>query len=420
MMFAILALAFWGCGDDDTTDPQVPGNQAPGTPSNPSPVHLTINQEIDIQLSWDCTDPDTLDTLTFDLYFGHAIPPPLIDSDLTLTTYDPGQLVWGYAYYWQVIAKDNHGHSTAGPPWVFATRATGVYSFGSYATPTEAYFVTVSGNYAYVGTYNSGMIILDISDPANPDSVGSYDTPGHTYDIFLLGNKAYLADYNGGLQIVNVTNPASPSLVGSYPSPAGSRSVYVVNDTAYVADQYGGLLIIDAATNPSSPSLITSYTNPAKVYGVYVSGNYAYLATPDSGLVIVDISNPASPSFAGKYQVNLAFDVCVEGDYAFLTDWQNGLRIINVSNPNLPTLAGFYDTPYKLERLSVSGDYALLAHFDWGLYLLDISTLGNPTLIDTLDLPTASGHGKDVFMSGDYIYMAGHVDGVQVYRYVHQ
>ncbi len=429
MLLAILAFAFWGCGDDETTKPEVPGNQPPNASANPSPANLAVNQENNVQLGWDCTDPDTADTITFDLYFGHSLPPPLIDSDLTSMTYDPGQLEWGWDYWWQVVAKDNHGHSTDGPVWKFATRAPGFYSLGSVSTPSKALSVTVSGTYAYVGTQTSGMVIYDISDPANPDSVGSYhNTGGHVYDIFVAGNNAYLAAYTDGLLIIDVSNPTNPTKVGEYnpgtPTPF-SKYVYVVSDTAFVADELNGMWIIDAKTNPSNPGLIGSFADTT-VRAVQVSGDYAFLAvppvnTPDSGLVIVDISDPTSPSLAGKYQViEYAYDVYVVGNYAYVSDYYHGLKIVNISNPSAPSLVGYYDSFWKFARLTVSGDYALMSHYDYGLYVLDISTPAIPTLVDTLDTPTAGGHGQDVSMSGDYIYVAADADGLQVIRYIPQ
>lgn len=88
---------------------------------------------------------------------------------------------------------------------------------GSYDTPGSANDVYVSGDYAYVADWDSGLQIIDISNPASPVPVGSYDTPGSALDVYVLGNYAYVADgWNSGLLIIDVSDPASPVFVGSY------------------------------------------------------------------------------------------------------------------------------------------------------------------------------------------------------------
>jgi hypothetical protein len=46
--------------------------------------------------------------------------------------------------------------------------------------------------------------VVDISDPANPDSVGSYDTPGYALGVAIAGDHAYMADHTSGLVVVEV------------------------------------------------------------------------------------------------------------------------------------------------------------------------------------------------------------------------
>ncbi|MCX6671859.1 MAG: Ig-like domain-containing protein, partial [Euryarchaeota archaeon] len=71
-------------------------------------------------LSWTCSDPDG-DPLTYDVYFGVSSSPPLIASNISATTYDPGTLSYETLYYWKIVAWDNHGLSTEGPLWHFTT-----------------------------------------------------------------------------------------------------------------------------------------------------------------------------------------------------------------------------------------------------------------------------------------------------------
>jgi len=54
---------------------------------------------------------------------------------------------------------------------------------GSVDTPDIASGVYVSGDYAYVADWTSGLQVVDMSDPTNPTIAGSVDTPGAAYGV---------------------------------------------------------------------------------------------------------------------------------------------------------------------------------------------------------------------------------------------
>jgi hypothetical protein len=99
-------------------------NLPPNQPSNPSPSNGAIDQSTDVNLSWTCTDPNG-DPLTYDVYFGTTNNPPLVLSNISQSSYDPGTLNNQTTYYWKIVAEDNQGESTAGPIWNFSTVAGG-------------------------------------------------------------------------------------------------------------------------------------------------------------------------------------------------------------------------------------------------------------------------------------------------------
>ena len=96
-------------------------NTPPNTPHNLNPYNHEIGVDIDVNLSWICVDPDSGDTVTYDLYFGTTSPPIKIVSNQQVTYYHPGMLNTNTTYYWKIAAKDNHDASTTGPIWDFTT-----------------------------------------------------------------------------------------------------------------------------------------------------------------------------------------------------------------------------------------------------------------------------------------------------------
>jgi hypothetical protein len=101
----------------------IPPNQPPYIPSNPLPVNGSTSVSINADLSWVGGDPDTGDTVTYDVYFGSSSSPSIVSHNQSSLSYDPGTLAYSTTYYWKIVSWDNHGASTAGPLWHFTTGA---------------------------------------------------------------------------------------------------------------------------------------------------------------------------------------------------------------------------------------------------------------------------------------------------------
>jgi len=98
-------------------------NYPPDIPSDPIPSDGSIGVSIDADLSWTGGDPNPMDTVTYDVYFGTTSPPSLVVSGQSGTMYDPGTMDLNTQYYWKIVAWDNHGASTDGPEWDFTTES---------------------------------------------------------------------------------------------------------------------------------------------------------------------------------------------------------------------------------------------------------------------------------------------------------
>ena len=81
---------------------------------------------------------------------------------------------------------------------------------GSVDTPGGAWGVAVSGDYAYVADYLSGLQVIDITTPASAQIVGSVDTPSEARGVAVSGNYAYVADGGSGLQVANIQCSSGP------------------------------------------------------------------------------------------------------------------------------------------------------------------------------------------------------------------
>ena len=96
-------------------------NLPPNTPSNPDPPDGASDIYIEDVLQWTGGDPNSGDTVTYDVYFGKSSPPPLVKEGLSQPAYDPGTMDLDTTYYWKVVAEDRQGLTSTGPIWHFTT-----------------------------------------------------------------------------------------------------------------------------------------------------------------------------------------------------------------------------------------------------------------------------------------------------------
>jgi len=96
-------------------------NNPPNQPSHPVPDDQETDISINTDLAWEGGDPDDGDTVTYDVYFGPTINPPLLQDNHTGVIYTLGTLAYNTTYYWHITAWDNHNTSTSGPLWSFTT-----------------------------------------------------------------------------------------------------------------------------------------------------------------------------------------------------------------------------------------------------------------------------------------------------------
>ncbi len=87
----------------------------PDAPTYQAPADGAGEQALDIGLNWAVSG-----ATSYTVYFGTDSPPPLQETGVTGTSYDPGPLEIGTTYYWAIEAVNDCG-SIAGPEWSFTT-----------------------------------------------------------------------------------------------------------------------------------------------------------------------------------------------------------------------------------------------------------------------------------------------------------
>lgn len=242
--------------------------------------------------------------------------------------------------------------------------------------------------------------------------VGRYETNDRVYGVIVSGSYAYLAEHDSGMGIVNVSDPAHPVLTGRYRCP-GALQVDLKGNYAYIADESLYSLEIVDVSDPTSPSLV-GRLDTMEVLGIRVFGHFAAMGCGHDGLQIVDISNPASPFLTGCCMDVELLRFEIAGNHAFVPNGNSynvGLSIVNLSNPEQPVITGEISTCGTPWEVAVNGDCAYMTNTsDWSsptdtgyLYLIDISDLSAPKKIDSLSLGAVTIAD---YVADDHLYVS--------------
>ncbi|MFP4039317.1 MAG: LVIVD repeat-containing protein [Desulfosudaceae bacterium] len=317
--------------------------------------------------------------------------------------------------------------------------------------------IYVDGNYAYLAYfwltsegYDSGLEIIDVSDPTAPEWVSTGKLPSSFAEIKKAqaivvsedGKYAYIADMFNGMGVFDISDKTDPQLT-AYSYMASALDVAVSDDGyAYVACAGNGINVVDVGSDKITENIdnldITAFSDYAvegtKSAAVEASGDHIYVGDVNLGLVILDNSDPegiSDSSWIGHYSENLAgvYRVYVDEaeDMAYAGDTRNGLVQIDVSDPAEPALVSDAEdtaTPADIDALhidiatsyvyGVDDDATTTEGIQEGLRVLFAVKSDNYVTFLLKGWLGTEGEARDVVADGDYVYIADGSDGLKI------
>lgn len=285
---------------------------------------------------------------------------------------------------------------------------------GYYYGPDCCRDISVTDSLALLADDDSGLVILDIEDPAAPAELARFPVDTiRVHTVAVQENIAYVgigAPADGyGVKLIDISDPSQPSLIDQLP--ADGYTAHTSQGQLFVTDHYSSYKLYDIA-DPAAPQLLSANSLPCYGYAGYgqriaSDGRYVYVAGGNMGLVIVDISDPAQPVVVRDHITpNRAYDVFVRDGYAYVADngeyYSEGLKVVDIANPREAAVVGSYRAS-SCNKITVAGDYAFLGGNAPTNYILDIS---DPTIPVQVGITYIVGITRGLATQDKYLYMS--------------
>jgi hypothetical protein len=287
---------------------------------------------------------------------------------------------------------------------------------GTYAfSAGSAIDIAVDGTRAYVGSYNAGMAILDVSDPTRPVTLGGLDyrgslptclsvaardsfaflswEPGPQFQTALVSDPAKPVLVGGDtlfgrpedlvlrdsyvycamlrrFQVVDIAQPRQPVLVGScLTGDATSASVCVQETLAYIGNFVGDVVNVRDRANPQ---VLGHFGRGA--WNVSVRDTFAFVSC--GGILVYSVADPARPRLIDSLSVGSGTDWVEAVGSLLYTGHPDGVRVIDASDVHNMRVRGAAGTPRAVDRLAYRSPYLYVSCWEAGVCIFESTEVG--------------------------------------------
>ncbi|MCB0579012.1 MAG: choice-of-anchor B family protein [Phaeodactylibacter sp.] len=166
-----------------------------------------------------------------------------------------------------------------------------------------------------VGGFNETLQILSLDDPEQPELMASFPNDNlsvpYIHDLYVRDNIAYLNAAYLGLMVVDLSDPDNPELLGTmteYIEQGYNHSGWLSEDGQhyFLCDETHGtdIKVVDVSdlSNIHVVSTMNAQSFPGQIaHNVYPYGNLLHVSYYFDGLQVFDVSNPRFPRKVAYY-----------------------------------------------------------------------------------------------------------------------
>ncbi|RKG85163.1 LVIVD repeat-containing protein [Corallococcus terminator] len=307
-----------------------------------------------------------------------------------------------------------------------------------YVTKDHAYVV----GFGHAGEAG-GLAVFDVRNRTQPVLTKRIQLPGDGYwnGVWAKGDALYIASANSGVIVYDISNPADPQYVRAVPGePLAVHTVHVQGDRLYamVSDPGGQTLLFDVAS-PLSPVLLNRVPPPFEYGGphdAFAYGDILYVNSTAAGYMALDVSDPGNVRELGTYVFEGQYShASAVGTFAGRTIAFEGgeginahLRVLDVTDPANMRLIGEYGLrpEFSIHNMILKGTKLYIAYYLEGVRVLDVSVPPKPREVAHFNtfLETQPGRGSGGFegaigirVPGDgYVYLVDTARGLLIFN----
>ncbi|WP_240359293.1 LVIVD repeat-containing protein [Pyxidicoccus trucidator] len=261
-----------------------------------------------------------------------------------------------------------------------------------YVTKGHAYVVSVP-----LGARPGGLTVLDVSDARAPVVRKSIVFPQDNYwnGVWAKDDALYVASADSGLLVFDISQPADPQFLRSLPGDEGPIDVHTViveGDRLYAMSPYPNAetLIFDVK-DAKAPRLLTRYTvtgvDPSRgdqfPHDAFPFEERLYISHWRAGYIIADVTDAEAVEQVGQYVYRRSTShtsrvmrqgsrlIAFEGG----EDWGAHLRVLDVTDVTEPRLLGEYRLRpgISIHNMELKGHRLYLSHYQEGVRVLDVT-----------------------------------------------
>jgi len=277
--------------------------------------------------------------------------------------------------------------------------------------------ITIVGDYAYVarGKMNENigyLTILDVSNLQELRQVGEVQLPHGTISVEVENNYAYLGGYDAGVFVVDVTDKRNPRHVNTITFP---RITNPKQDELPI----GKILCSRPGKRDKFPCAL------GRSWWLHIQDYWLYVNDENTGLHILDISSPANPQEISNLMFPLwegrddlsrdAYnDIDVKGHIGYVAMDNGGILTVDLSNKEQPLPLShlnlwkdytWKESPGHVAQIVAKDNIVCATAGEAGVFLYDVNDPNQPKLIVNDRLRGDLGASWGLFLEDDYLYV---------------
>jgi len=180
----------------------------------------------------------------------------------------------------------------------------------------------VDSSFAYLACGDSGLIVVDLSNPSFPSEAARIHLDARALSVFKRGDTAYVGFEESGIGLVDVRVPNSPLLLGTKPTAGGVLDMALRDSLLFIAQATAGAAIYDM----EGWDLLSTIPTGHVTFSLALEGNTLFLAEGALGISAYDIGDPASPHRVGTLNTGgESRDITSLGDTLLVADGYDGM-----------------------------------------------------------------------------------------------